>query len=63
MSKPTYIALTITLADGSESKASIQVDGGWQQWGASTEQLGETVELMESLARVAAEYLAEESDD
>ena len=39
---------TITLEDGSTSSFSLSADG-WQQWGASTERLGRTVDVLEAL--------------
>ena len=44
-----YITGTITLPDGSASNFSIGKDGGWQQWGAHPERLGETVEVLEAM--------------
>lgn len=40
---------------GEDSAFSIEDDGGWQQWGASTERLGMTVEHMETIARALME--------
>ena len=40
----------VTLEDGSTSEFVIGEDGGWQQWGARRERLGETVKVLEEIA-------------
>lgn len=47
--KVTEIKGTIVLADGSTSEFSLIEDYGWQQWGASNERLGQTVEVLEAM--------------
>ena len=54
---------TITLADGSTSHFSLGGDGEWQQWGASTSRLGESVEVLEALAAGLAESEIEFQDE
>jgi hypothetical protein len=49
MTKVKEIRGTITLADGSTSEFSIGIDGGWQQWGATTERLGTSVDVVEAM--------------
>ena len=42
---------TIVLADGSTSEFAIGTDFGWQQWGADTPRLGQTVDVVEGMAQ------------
>ena len=46
---------TITLEDGSMSYFIFSDYYGWQQWGARTERLGATVDVMEALSSGLAE--------
>ena len=39
---------TITI-DGKAHQFSADNEDGWKQWGASTEQLGKTVDIMEAI--------------
>lgn len=55
----TYIKGEITLSDGSTTGFSIQADLGWQQWGNDPSKLGDTVDLMKSLAEATADHLHE----
>lgn len=68
--KITEITGKITLADGSVSEFTIGTDGGWQQWGATTERLGQTTDALEAMARalnednlIVSDYDAEDEDD
>lgn len=45
---------TIELADGSTSEFECAAEG-WQQWGADTERLGRTVDVLDALEAVLAE--------
>lgn len=55
---------TITLDDGSTSEFSLDLEYGWQQFGASPERLGRTVTLMDALESAMFDVRAEyESDD
>ena len=40
----------VTLEDGTKSEFVIGADGGWQQWGARRERLGETVKVLEEIS-------------
>lgn len=64
MSKISEVKGTITLADGTTSEFSIGTDAGWQQWGATTERLGQTVDAIEVMARALAEdnHLVSDAD-
>ena len=46
---------TITLEDGSMSHFILSDYYGWEQWGARTERLGATVDVMEALSLGLAE--------
>ncbi|SIB67787.1 hypothetical protein [Mycobacteroides abscessus] len=63
--KAALIKGTIKLTDGSESEFQITSDGNWFQWGATTERLGESVDVVEALAKAAIndELLADEPED
>lgn len=50
---PTYIEGKVTLSDGRTVEFSIGADLGWQQWGATQDTCGETVDLMDALAAAA----------
>lgn len=65
MTKVSEIKGTITLTDGTTSEFSISRDLGWQQWGATTERLGSTVDVMDALVAglVANDIDVESSDD
>lgn len=55
---------TITLADGSTSEFSLDLEYGWQQFGATPERLGRTVSLMDALESALFDVRDEyESDD
>jgi hypothetical protein len=45
---------TIVLADGSKSAFFVSADG-WQQWGANTERLGRSVDLLDAIENALAE--------
>ena len=47
----------ITLADGTRSEFSIHKDVGWQQWGAARERLGQTVDVVVTIAQATEEWL------
>lgn len=47
--KVSEIKGTIILTDGTTSEFSISRDLGWQQWGAMTERLGSTVDVLDAL--------------
>lgn len=55
MTYVTSIEGTITTSDGATRSFTISADGVWQQWGAVTERLGDTVDVLESIARVLME--------
>lgn len=61
-----YIEGTITLDDGSTSQFSIG-SNSWSQWGAPTERLGKTVDIIEAMAEGLRErgegFYGEEEDD
>lgn len=62
--KITDISGTITLTDGTTSDFTIGTDGEWQQWGATTERLGETVNAMETIvAALLDENILATDDD
>lgn len=69
--KVTRISGTFEFDDGSTHQFSIEVDGGWQQWGATQFQVGRSVDLIESLAQAAMieghlqvrDEVADEEDD
>lgn len=42
--------------DGKDSEFSIGVDGGYQQWGADRQLLGERVDLMQGMAEALMEW-------
>lgn len=46
---------TITLTDGSTSMFYLGEDGGWSQWGADHERLGETGHVLDSIAQTLME--------
>ena len=56
MSKAVYIEGTLII-DGKELKFCCNSGDSWSQWGAQTERLGESVELMEAV-QLAIEELA-----
>ena len=55
----------IHTTDGKTRSFTIGEDGGWQQWGASAEDLGNTVDALEAIARVLMEddLIASVDDD
>lgn len=54
----------IVTADGVRREFSIGPDGGWQQWGATTEDLGNTVYALEAMSNALLEdSMIETSDD
>lgn len=53
----------ITLADGSTSAFIIGRDGGWQQWGATQERAGRTVDALESMAGALMDDLVSSDDE
>ncbi len=55
MPKIDIIEGTITTADGQKRSFMIATDGGWQQWGNTTEHLGHTSEALEVIARALLE--------
>ena len=55
----TTITGTITLDDESESHFSIG-EYGWQQWGANTERLGRTVDILDAMTRALAGEVTDE---
>ena len=63
MARIKYITGTIRMTDGTESAFSIQADAGWQQWGAGSERLAETVDVLDAMAQAAAEYVVSDGDD
>ena len=62
--KASKVEGTITLADGTTSEFLIGVDGGWSQWGATRERLGQSVDVVEALKEglFAEELLLSEED-
>lgn len=65
MTKVSEIQGIITLTDGTTSQFSISRDLGWQQWGAVTDRLGSTVDVLEALVAGLTdnEIDVESSDD
>ena len=63
MSKIASINGTIVLTDGTTSNFQISTDGQWQQWGATTERLGQTVDAMDAMVRGLLEDNLLASDD
>ena len=64
MSKTREITGTITQTDGTVSQFTIGRDGVWQQWGATRERLGETVDALDAMvAGLFDECLLASSDD
>lgn len=63
--KITLIKGVIETADGNYSEFTIGTDGGWQQWGSSTERLGHTVGAMEAMSRalMEADLLVSDADE
>lgn len=63
--KISEITGTITLADGSTSAFRVFTDGGWQQWDANAERLGQTTDALEAMsnALMADELLASSDDE
>lgn len=57
-----YITGTIKLEDGSTSEFSIGTDTGWQQWGADTERLGRTVDVLEAITAALPDTYVDEED-
>lgn len=55
MSKIVEVRGTIETADGKTSEFSISRDGGWQQWGAPTEVLGDRVDALTAMAHALTE--------
>lgn len=53
----------VITADGAKRKFSLSADYSWQQWGETTEKLGNTVDLIEALQRAASEFLVSDYDD
>jgi hypothetical protein len=51
---------TITLTDGSASSFSVDTEYGWQQWGAGTERLGQTVGILDAIESALASYIEDE---
>jgi len=45
----TYIEGTITLDDGETIKFDCSTENAWNQWGNSIENIGRTVDLVESI--------------
>lgn len=60
--EPRIIEVTgkITLSDGSVSEFDIYADGGWQQWGATRERLGQTVDAVSAMAEAVIDMFEEE---
>lgn len=56
---------TIVLTDGTESEFTIGTDGGWQQWGATRERLGRTVDALEAMVSglLQEELLPSDAED
>lgn len=61
--KITEITGKITTADGVTREFAITADLGWQQWGATTEHLGDTVTALEAMTRALGEESLFASDD
>ncbi len=63
--KISEIKGTITTADGRTREFSIGTDGGWQQWGAATDTLGDTVDALEVMSNALNEdsLLVSDHDD
>lgn len=61
MAEPHVVEISgkVTLSDGTTSEFSVTKDLGWQQWGGTQARLGETVDLMDSLAEAANEHMQE----
>ncbi|WP_457066888.1 hypothetical protein [Mycobacteroides abscessus] len=62
--KAQLIKGAITLTDGSVSEFQITSDGNWFQWGAMTERLGKSMDVVEALAKAVIndDLLADEDD-
>lgn len=56
----TYITGEITTADGEKREFSITAGLGWQQWGNTTDRLGDTVDALEAITEAVAEHMADE---
>lgn len=51
----------IRRTDGTNTNFMIDPDAGYTQWGASTEALGDNVELLSAMTRAVYEHLEEAS--
>lgn len=47
----------ITTADGTVTEFMIDNEGGWHQWGGTTEDLGSTVGAVADMAQALGEHL------
>lgn len=57
------VEMTITLRDGTVSKASINQDAEWQQWGATESRLFETVAALDAMAQALDQIDALDTTD
>lgn len=47
---------------GTSTEFVINDDGGWQQWGGTTEELGNNVDFLEGLAALVMEHFPEATE-
>jgi hypothetical protein len=53
---PVSLSGEVLLSDGRTTKFQVSPDTGFMQWGADTEHLGATVDLMEALSGALYEH-------